>query len=117
MADINLENILHQGYNITAANVYQDNTSTIALAEKGRSTSERTRHVHVRYFFVRDRIQAGEIKISYLPTAEMVADLLTKPLQGELFRKLRNKLLNCLSHVRGGETNRSIDLPRTAGVC
>ena len=88
--------LLHQGYRINAANVYQDNTSTIALAAKGRSTSERTRHVHVRYFFIKDRVEAGEIKITYLQTSDMVADILTKPLQGELFRKLRNKLLNCL---------------------
>lgn len=87
--------LLHQGYVMKAANVYQDNTSTIALAEKGRSTSERTRHVNVRYFFVKDRIENGEIIITYLPTSEMVADILTKPLQGELFRNLRNKLLNC----------------------
>ena len=91
--------LLHQGYSIKAANVYQDNTSTIALAERGRSTSERTKHVHIRYFFVKDRIESGEIKITYLPTNEMVADILTKPLQGELFRTLRDRLLNCSHNI------------------
>ena len=109
--------LLHQGYNISAANVYQDNTSTITLAEKGRSTSERTRHVNVRYFFIKDRISAGEIKITYLPTTEMAADLLTKPLQGELFRKLRAKLLNCLPKINGGDFDGQTDVPRPAGVC
>ena len=90
------EFLQHQGYYMNAASVYQDNTSTIALAEKGRSTSERTRHVNIRYFFIKDRISSGDIKIAYLPTNEMTADILTKPLQGELFRKLRSKLLHCL---------------------
>ena len=86
--------LIAQGYNVREATVYQDNMSTITMAEKGRSTSERTRHIHIRYFFIKDRIDAGEIKLQYLPTEEMVADILTKPLQGELFKKLRAKMMN-----------------------
>ncbi len=84
-----------QGYEMPPATIYQDNMSTIALAEKGRSTSDRTRHINIRYFFVKDKIDSNELHIEYLPTDEMVADVLTKPLQGELFKRLRNKLLNC----------------------
>ena len=82
-----------QGYPVRAATIYQDNKSTICLAEKGRSTSERTRHINIRYFFVKDRIASGEVRVEYLPTQLMVADILTKPLQGELFRRLRDALL------------------------
>jgi len=74
--------------------VWQDNKSTLALMEKGRSTSSRTKHISIRYFFVTDRVQAGEVTLRHKPTEEMVADLLTKPVQGELFRYLRNLLLN-----------------------
>jgi hypothetical protein len=49
----------------------------------------------VRYFFTKDKVESGELVIEYLPTEEMLADLLTKPLQGALFRRLRNQLLNC----------------------
>jgi hypothetical protein len=76
------------------ATLYQDNTSAMKLAEKGMSTSERTRHVNIRYFFVKDRIDSGEIKLEYKPTKMMIADILTKPLQGEHFRRLRAELLN-----------------------
>ena len=65
--------------------IFQDNKSTIALANKGRSTSERTRHINVRYFFVHQFIESNEVKITYLPTDLMVADALTKPLTGALF--------------------------------
>ena len=70
------------------ATVFQDNQSTMAMIEKGRSTSSRTRHTHIRYFSVKDWVESGEVVIRYLPTEDMVADVLTKPLQGELFRKL-----------------------------
>jgi len=83
-----------QGYKVGPATVYQDNMSTMQLAENGRSTSERTRHIHVRYYFIKDRIDSGEIEIKYMPTKLMIADILTKPLQGELFRALRAMLLN-----------------------
>ena len=85
--------LIAQGYEIDAATCYQDNKSTIIMANKGRSTSERTRHINVRFFFIKDRIATGEVKLEYLPTGEMTADILTKPLQGELFRRLRDKLL------------------------
>jgi hypothetical protein len=39
-------------------------------------------------------VNAKEIKIEYLPTGDMIADMLTKPLQGDLFRRLRKELLN-----------------------
>ncbi len=83
-----------QGYSIGPATVYQDNMSAIALAAKGKSTSDRTRHIHIRYFFVKDRVDAGEIAVEYKPTKLMLADLLTKPLQGDLFRAMRKELLN-----------------------
>jgi hypothetical protein len=86
--------LIHQGYELPPATVFQDNKSTISLVEKGRSTSERTRHINIRFFFVKDKIDSGYVKIEYLPTGEMIADILTKPLQGGLFRKLRRQLLN-----------------------
>lgn len=74
--------------------VYQDNKSTINLATKGKSTSDRTRHVNIRYFWIKDRIASGEAIIEHLPTNDMVSDILTKPLQGKKFLELREKLLN-----------------------
>jgi hypothetical protein len=55
---------------------YQDNKSTICLDNKGRSTSERTRHTKVRYVFIRHYIDTNEIVVEYMPTADMIADIL-----------------------------------------
>jgi hypothetical protein len=85
--------LVAQGYDVPPAVVCQDNLSTMALAAKGHSTSNRTRHIAVRFFWVKDRVDSGELSIEYLPTGDMVADMLTKPLQGEQFARLRALLL------------------------
>ena len=43
-----------------------------------------SRHIHIRYFFVKDRIDKGEMRVEYCPTNLMLAGLLTKPFMGEL---------------------------------
>jgi hypothetical protein len=86
--------LIEQGYKILPAKIYQDNKSTLALIKNGRSSNRSTRHINIRYFFLKDRVESGEIELQYLPTNEMIADLLTKPLQGVQFRILRDKLLN-----------------------
>jgi hypothetical protein len=74
--------------------LFQDNTSTITLINKGRSTSTRTRHVNIRYFFIHDRIVQGEVIVVYKETGLMVADYMTKPLQGRKFLDMRKMLLD-----------------------
>jgi hypothetical protein len=86
------EYMLSSHINIGPVVLYQDNKSTICLANKGRSTSERTRHIKIRYFFIRHYIDANEIIIEYMPTANMIADIMTKPLHSNLFNKLANVL-------------------------
>ena len=72
-----------QGYQIQDSVVYQDNQSAMLLANNGRASgSKQTRHMNICYFFVTDRIQAGDLHVEYCPTDEMVADFFTKPLQG-----------------------------------
>jgi hypothetical protein len=73
--------------------LWQDNMSTIFLVEKGRSSSTRTRHVNIRYFFIHDRIVLGEVSVRYKPTGVMIADIMTKPMQGTKFRQMRKLLL------------------------
>ena len=86
--------LISQGYDIGPATIYQDNQSTMALIKNGKSSNERTRHIAIRFFFVSDRVSSNEIKLQYMDTEHMLADVLTKPLQGELFRRLRDQLLN-----------------------
>ena len=86
--------LIQQGYNLKQAIIYQDNKSTINLANNGKSNSDRTRHISIRYFFIKDRIDSKDIKIHYKKSEDMIADILTKPLDEKLFIKLRTLLLN-----------------------
>jgi hypothetical protein len=100
----------HQGINITDNVVYQDNQSAILLENNGAASSgKRTRHLDVRYFFVCDRIGSGEMRVEYCPTGDMVADILTKPLQGSLFRKFRAALLNIDYHDPGAPSQECVE--------
>ena len=84
-----------QGYGATVPIMYQDNKSAILLETNGaRSSSKRTKHINIRYYFIADRIKKGELKVEYCPTCTMLADFFTKPLQGKLFIKLRSQILN-----------------------
>jgi len=61
-------------------------------------SSLRTRHISIRFYFVQDRINHGEIAVSFVGTNYMIADILTKPLQGTKFEELASKLMgNCNS--------------------
>jgi hypothetical protein len=87
-----------QGYGVTKNKVFQDNQSAILLEKIGRcSSSCRTCHLNIWYFFVTDHIQSKELTVEYCPTGEMVADMFTKPLQGSPFCKFRAAVLNLKS--------------------
>ncbi len=83
-----------QGYDIPQAILYQGNHNYIMLSEKGKTVSQRTRHINIRYFFIQDRVATSEVKLVYKRTEDMLADFLTKPLQGSLFLKHRNDIMN-----------------------
>ena len=83
-----------QGYPIKENILYQDNKSTILLLENGkRSSSKRTRAINIRYFFLTDQIEKGNLSVQYCPTKEMWADYMTKPLQGSLEIMMRKKIM------------------------
>ena len=84
-----------QGQEIATNLLYQENMSLILLEKNGRrSRTQRTRHIDIRYFFVKDRVESGEVHIEHCPTLDMLADYFSKPLQGALFYKLRDLTMN-----------------------
>ena len=74
--------------------LYQDNQSAIKLEKNGRNSSTgNTRHIAIRYFFVKDRVDKGEVSIQYCPIEYMLADYFTKPLQGRVFEAFRRVIM------------------------
>ena len=89
-----------QGYGVTVNRLYQDNMSAMLLETNGRwSSSKRTKHINIRYFFIKDRVEADELTIDYCPTDEMIADAHTKALQGSKFFRFRKLILNLKEDV------------------
>ena len=86
-----------QGYSIDKNVLFQDNQSAMLMERNGRTSCTRnSRHINVRYFFIKDRIDKGEISVDYCPTYLMLADYFTKPLQGKMFQLFRNIIMGYL---------------------
>jgi hypothetical protein len=83
-----------QGYGVKDNVLFQDNKSSIILEKNGKdSSSKRTNHINIRYFFITDRVKKEEVSVVWCPTGDMIGDFVTKPFQGALFRKFRDQLM------------------------
>ena len=71
-----------QGYKMEESIYYQDNMSTMKLKNNGKmSCGRKSRHIDIRYFFAKDRVDTEGIDILYCPTEQMLADFFRKPFQ------------------------------------
>ena len=59
------------------------------------SISKSTKHIKVRFFFIKYAIAHGDLSMYYCPTKKIRADILTKPLQGTEFKEMRAMIMNC----------------------
>ena len=71
--------------------IYEDNQSTICMAKNNQSHG-RSKHIDIKYHFVREQVEQQSIKLIYCKSEEMTADILTKGLLNYQFKKLRSKL-------------------------
>jgi hypothetical protein len=78
---------IDQGYPPAPAIIYQDNNSAMALAINGAPCSKRSRHIEIRHFWMKEKIDDGSFEITRCPTAEMWANVLTKPCFGTQLAK------------------------------
>ena len=89
-----IEFLKAQGYDIDTNVLYQDNQGAMLMERNGRnSCTGNSRHINIRYFFIKDRVDKGEVKIEYCPTYLMLADYFTKPLQGRMFKLFRDVIM------------------------
>lgn len=74
--------------------VFCDNSSTIKLS-RNPVLHGRSKHISVRYHFLRDLVNDGIINLEYCSTLEQVADIMTKAVKLEVFGNLRRKMGVC----------------------
>jgi hypothetical protein len=79
------------GYKLSKVPHLCDNECAIRMADNPVKHS-RTKHIDIRYHFLRDHQQRGDVEIAYVSTKEQLADIFTKPLDEKTFSKLRNEI-------------------------
>jgi hypothetical protein len=85
--------LIAQGHDVGPIEVFQDNKSTMALIERGRSGAEKTRHIVSKYFWMKEQVSTGIAVVTHLGTELMYANVLAKPMQGGHFRRESNMLM------------------------
>ena len=81
--------------------LYDDNQGCIAMT-KAECANKRTKHIDVKHKYVNELVSNQTIRLEYLPTDKMAADILTKPLTGEKYITHRSTLLGTDPAHRGG---------------
>ena len=71
--------------------MFCDNTSAINIS-KNPVMHSKTKHIAIKYHFVRELVQDKEIRLEYVNSKEQIADIFTKPLLKDAFLYLRGKL-------------------------
>nr|BAP68993.1 RxLR effector candidate protein [Hyaloperonospora arabidopsidis Emoy2] len=94
-----------------AIKMFEDNQGSIALA-KNPEFHKRTKHIDIRYHFVREKVESGEVILEYCSTQDMLADMMTKPIAAVQFESLRDRL-----GIQGAAANESRgSVEKTAAV-
>ena len=71
--------------------IYYDNTSATSIS-KNPVMHSKTKHIQIKYHFLREQVAEKNIRVEYVGTKEQVADIFTKPLPWEAFEHLRQIL-------------------------
>ncbi len=79
------------GENGIKVHMMGDNQGAIALTENPH-LHERSKHIDIAYHFIRDLVETQKAQVTYIPTAEMVADGMTKPLQRVAFERFKEMM-------------------------
>ena len=79
------------GVNLESVPLYCDNTSAICIA-KNPVQHSRTKHIYIRYHFLRDHVERGNVVLHFIDTERQLADIFTKPLDSSRFAFLQGEL-------------------------
>eukprot|EP00980_Cylindrotheca_fusiformis_P018049 scaffold5776_cov104-Cylindrotheca_fusiformis.AAC.1 len=105
-----------QGYEVARSEYHQDNQSAMRMEKNGRqSAGQKSRHINIRYFFIKDRVESGEITLLYCPTGEMLGDFFSKPQQGGMFRRFRDVIMGVTHHSSIRNLGQPQDQERVGG--
>lgn len=89
-----------QGYKVETI-LAKDNESEIRLLRNGKDscTSNSPKHVVIKYFWSTDRIKSGNMSVEYCSMDNMLANFMSKPVQGKLFTRFRKNVIMGWEHI------------------
>ena len=90
-----VDDLIIAGTDASITNIYEDNKACLDYS-KNSTSHQRTKHISVRYHFIRDLIQERTTQLIAIPSADNVADIFTKPLDKRVFQYLRGKFMHNL---------------------
>ncbi len=79
--------------------IHQDNQGSIAIS-KNAVVSRRTKHIDIKYHYVREMVETGEVTMDYIPTEKMLADCLTKAVNKNILDYAKSKILGNMMKTR-----------------
>jgi hypothetical protein len=79
------------GLGLEATCIWCDNQSCMKLSENP-VFHDRSKHIEIRYYYIRDMVQRGAVRLQFVTTEDQVADVFTKPLSRTKFEYFRDKL-------------------------
>ena len=71
--------------------LFVDNQAAIALS-KNPVHHDRSKHIDIKYHYIRDCVEKGQVEVDHIRTREQIADALTKALGRVVFVEMRQKL-------------------------
>jgi len=97
--------------------IHCDNQRCIKLSENP-VFHDRSKHVEIKYHYIRDIVQRGAVKLQYIRTDEQIADILTKPLSRLKFVYFRDKLgvIENVSLAERGSVDVSTEMQHRANI-
>jgi len=72
--------------------IHEDNMGCIGMSENP-ILHQRSKHIDIRYHFLREAVSNGQVLLTFIPTAEQIADLLTKALPKARTQMLRDQVV------------------------
>ena len=86
-----------KGYNVKAYRLHQENKSYILMKNNRKALNRKwTKHINIWYLFIKYIVNKGEVSVVWCPTGDMIGYHMTKPLQGDIFRKFRDKIMGVI---------------------
>ena len=81
--------------------VLEDNQACIKMIEN-EALTQRSKHIDIKYHYIRDEQRKGEVKFEYVPSEDNLADLFTKPLSAIRFNTLRDRFMTAACTAEEG---------------